>query len=70
MIRTYKNGFKAVSLTVVFMLVLSMLTPMLSVSIKADDKPAVTETDSQVIHSFNLRLISGAENQGSEDNPL
>ena len=72
MIRLYKKNttyYKAVSLTVVFLIVMSMLTPMLSIVGKADDKPVVTETENQRIIDFSVRFISGADNIGTAENP-
>ena len=67
--KRYTPYYKAVSFTMVFIILLSMFTPIISIIGRADDKPVVTQTENQTIHESSAMFLSGAKNMGTAEDP-
>ena len=62
-----KNFKRVLSMTLVFMMILSVFTPLYSS--RAGAREIVVHTPTQDINKFYVSLISGITNQGTDDDP-
>ena len=70
MIRLNKSFQKTTSMALIFMIILSIFTPLFSIQTNAEEPESVVQTSTQEINDFSVSLISGITNQGTIDNPL